>query len=165
VLFPWRLAVLPVKIIVEVPPLIEPPLTLKLFPIVVVLLPNDKVELELGFEILLKLVFPATVWVTAVFAVNDTVLLFALNTPLFVQSPVTDKMLFPFIVNEAPPEILMLWHTAPAALMTGWFGVPGGMIASVVEVGITPLHQLDGVNQSLVFPSHALPEPQGWAIA
>ena len=105
---PWRLAVVPVKIIVEVPPLIEPALTLKLFPIVVILVPNDKVELALGFEILKKLVLPVSVWVTAVFAVNDTVLLFAFNVPLFVQSPETDRMLFPFIVNDAPLEMLML---------------------------------------------------------
>lgn len=58
---PWRLAALPVKIIVEVPPLIEPALTLKLFAIVVALLPNDRVELELGLEILKKLVFPVIV--------------------------------------------------------------------------------------------------------
>ena len=58
---PWRLAELPVKIIVEVPPLIDPALTLKLFPIVVVLFPKDKVELELGFETLKKLVFPVIV--------------------------------------------------------------------------------------------------------
>ncbi len=44
----------------------------------------------------------------AVFAVNDTVLLFALNVPLFVQSPKTDRVLFPFIVNDAPLEILMV---------------------------------------------------------
>ena len=106
-LLPWRLAALPVKIIVEVPPLIEPALTIKLFPIVVVLFPNDKVEFELGLEILLKLVLPVRVWVIGVFAVNDTVLLFALNVPLFVQSPETDKMLFPFMVNDAPLEILM----------------------------------------------------------
>ena len=160
-LLPWRLAALPVKIIVEVPPLIEPALTIKLFPIVVVLFPNDKVELELGLEILLKLVLPVRVWVIGVFAVNDTVLLFALNVPLFVQSPETDKMLFPFIVNDAPPEILMLWHTPPAALMTGWLGVPGEMVTSVVEVGTTPLHQLEGVNQSPVIPSQVLPGPQG----
>lgn len=107
-LLPWRLAVVPIKIIVEVPPLIEPALTLKLFPIVVVLVPNDNVELALGFEILKKVVFPVSVWVIAVFAVNDTVLLFAFNVPLFVQSPETDRTLFPFIVNDAPVEIVML---------------------------------------------------------
>ena len=96
-----------------------------------------------------------------VLAVNDTMLLFALNVPLFVQSPETDKLLFPFIVNDAPLEILMVWHAAPAALMTGWLGVPGGMITSVVEVGAIPLHQLEGVNQSMVIPSQVLPGPQG----
>ena len=45
--------------------------------------------------------------------------------------------------------------------MTGWFGVPGGMITSVVEVGAIPLHQLEGVNQSMVIPSQVLPGPQG----
>ena len=44
----------PVKIIVEAPAVIEPALTLKLPP-------NDKVEFELGLEILKKLVLPESV--------------------------------------------------------------------------------------------------------
>ena len=91
-----------------------------------------------------------------VFAVNDTVLLFALNVPLFVQSPETDKTLFPFIVSDAPLEILMFRHTAPAMLMNGWLGVPGGMTTSVVGAGTTPPHQLEGANQSLLIPSQVL---------
>ena len=51
----------PVKIIVEAPAVIEPALTLKLLPIIVELLPNDKVEFELGLEILKKLVLPESV--------------------------------------------------------------------------------------------------------
>ena len=96
-----------------------------------------------------------------VLAVNETVPLFALNVPLFVQSPETDKMLLPFIVNDAPLEILILRHTAPVALIMGWLGVPGGMITSVIEVGTIPLHQLEGENQSMVIPSQVLPGPQG----
>jgi len=35
------------------------------------------------------------------------------------------------------------------------------MITSVVEVGTAPLHQFDGVSQSLVIPSQMLPGLQG----
>ena len=97
----------------------------------------------------------------AVFAVNETVLLLAFNVPLFVQSPETDKMLLPFIVNDAPVEISILWHTAPAALITGWLGVPDGMDTSVSKTGTVPLHQFDELNQSLVMPSQVLPVAQG----
>ena len=108
--------------------------------------------------------FPVRVWVTAVFAVKDTVLLFAFNVPLFVQSPATDKMLLPFIVNDAPAAIIIVWHIAPPPLMTGWLGVPGTILTSVVETGTTPVHQFEGANQSFVIPSQVLVAPQGWAI-
>ena len=97
----------------------------------------------------------------AVFAANDTVLLFATNVPLFVQSPKTDRVLFPFIVNVSPVEMVIERQTAPPAFMIGSMGVPVGMITSVVEVGTAPLHQLEGVSQSLVIPSQVLPGPQG----
>ena len=39
------------------------------------------------------------------------------------------------------------------------------MTTSVVEVGVDPLHQLEGVDQSLVIPSQVLLGTQGWAVA
>lgn len=82
---------------------------------------------------------------------KSTVELFAVNVPLLVQFPLTDRVFEPAIVSEAPELRIMLWQTA-AALITGWFP-PGGIITFVAEVG-TPPHQLEAVCQSvLVVPS------------
>jgi hypothetical protein len=58
------------------------------------------------------------------------------------------------IVSDAPLWIVTELATALADVMFGALGVNAGIIALVVEVGTTLLHQLDATFQSLlVYPS------------
>ena len=48
-----------------------------------------------------------------------TVLVFAVNVPLFVQLPLMARAFDPVIVSDAPEEMEILLHTAPEVPMEG----------------------------------------------
>ena len=123
-----------------------PPLFNASVPLMVVAIPGfnaaDNVRL-------LNAVVPLTVAV----ALKATVPEPAVNVPLLVKFPDTVRVGVP-LKERVAPELMVTLPAAAAALITGLFGVPEGMVTAVEEVG-TPPHQLDDVFQSeLVEPNH-----------
>src|SRR5690349_10963519 len=61
------------------------------------------------------------------------------------------------MVIEALPLIVMFLALARTVPITGWYGVPGNIVTSVVAVG-TPPHQLPALFQSVfTIPIQVLP--------
>jgi len=90
-----------------------------------------------------------------------TVLVFLVNVPLFVQFPLTVRVLDPVIINVELELMVILLQSPPAVPIVGFLVTLG--ITTFVEVVGTPPHQFDAVFQSvLVVPVqvpgvHAVP--------